>query len=79
MTIPPLPGRWIRAEHKIDPRTYEIRLRPDGNFDIRQITKRGYRPATRGVPADYVYAEFVLPEGVTWRDLAPPSAGEFNR
>lgn len=66
------PGRWVRASHKTDFRTYEIRCRPDGDFDIREIKRKGYLPAVRGVSADYVRAEFVLPEGVSWSDLAPP-------
>lgn len=68
------PGRWIRAEHKTHPITYEIRRRPDGDFDIRGIHRKQPHVVHRGVSASYVYAEFILPRGVQWKDLDPPGA-----
>jgi hypothetical protein len=67
---PPLPGRWVRTEHKTHLfEHYQIRRRPDGDFDIREVHRREPHVVHRGVSASYVYAEFVLPEGVSWNDL----------
>ena len=58
----PLPGRWIRAGHKTHAYVlHEIRRRPDGNFDVREIWRREPHVVHRGVSSSYVYAEFVLP------------------
>lgn len=55
---------WTRAHHMTRWGIYEIRLRSDGDYDIRAVGDD--RPCDRGVNGGYVCAEFCIDNDCDW-------------
>lgn len=65
-------GEWVRAHHMTDWGVFEIRLRRDGDFDVRVIGEGG-APCDRAVSGAYVRAEYCTDLSC---GAAPPKRGQ---